>query len=302
MTRSRRLPLLVSALVLIAAVGGLFLMHARGRREAFAPQAKVASALALARSDSDSDSSPSAPLASPEPQGDALATGFAAQRLVRTASLTLEVGRYDEAARKAEAIAIAHGGYLADSSAAREAGDRERGTLTLRVQADRFAEALRALEALGKVESASVQTQDIGREYLDLETRLSTRRDTEVRLREILRTQTARLSDVLAAEKELSRVLEEREVLEGQRRFYDRQMALSTLTVEIHEPVAFLREGAFSPLREALGRALPLLSASVAALLYAAAAALPWVLVAYGVWRLRRRFSARRLIRVATES
>jgi len=300
MTRSRRLPLLVLALVLVAAAGGLFLMHApRGRREAFAPQAKLASAFALARSDS--DSSPSAPLASPEPQGDALAAGFAAQRLVRTASLTLEVGRYDEAARKAEAIAIAQGGYLADASAAREAGDRERGTLTLRVQADRFAEALRALEALGKVESASVQTQDIGREYLDLETRLATRRDTEVRLREILRTQTARLSDVLAAEKELSRVIEEREVLEGQRRFYDRQMALSTFTVEIHEPATFLREGAFSPLGEALRRVLPLLSASVAALLYAVAAALPWALVGFLIWRLRRRFSARRLIRVATE-
>src|SRR5262249_8125482 len=151
------------------------------------------------------------------------------------------VTRYGEAASRAEAIAASEGGYLADARVARDAGDRRSGTLTLRVRADRFEPALRALEALGKVESARLETQDLGREYVDLETRLAARRDVEGRLREILRTKTASLSDLIAAEKELARVIEEREVLEGQRRFYDRQIALSTITAELHEPRPFLR-------------------------------------------------------------
>ncbi|HTY40723.1 MAG TPA: DUF4349 domain-containing protein, partial [Thermoanaerobaculia bacterium] len=108
-------------------------------------------------------------------------------------------------------------------------------------------------------------------------------------------------ADVIAAEKELSRVIEERELLEGERRYYDRQVALSTITAEIHEPRAFLRESALSPLAEALARALPLLASSVAALVYAVAAALPWALLGFLVWRLVRRFRIRRLVRVAME-
>ncbi|HWZ86100.1 MAG TPA: DUF4349 domain-containing protein [Thermoanaerobaculia bacterium] len=301
--RRLRLPLLVSAMVVTAAIGGMVLTRAaRGWRSPAEPSTRNAAAFGLARTDSgQSAATPAEPSEPSEPSGGALAARFASLRLIRTASIALEVARYGEAARRAEAVAVAHGGYLADARAWQEADDRERGTLTLRVQADRFDQALRALEALGKVESTSVETQDVGKEYLDLETRLAAKRDTEGRLRDILRTRTAGLADVLAAEKELSRVIEERERLEGERQFYDRQLALSTLTVELHEPTAFVRESAVAPLREALRKALPLLSASVAALLYAVVAALPWVLVGLGIWRLRHRFATRRRIRAVVE-
>ncbi|HTR02897.1 MAG TPA: DUF4349 domain-containing protein [Thermoanaerobaculia bacterium] len=304
MKRPRLLPLLVAAGVVAAALGGSFLKQ-RVRRETWAaaralPESaatrpalmQTASALASSvRTDSETQT----------PPGDALEGMFAARKLIRTASVTLEVTRYAEAAARVEAIASAHGGYVADAAVARDPGDRDRGTLTLRVRADRFDQALRALEALGKVESANLETRDVGKEYMDLETRLSAKQDAEARLRELLRTKTARLSDVIAAEKELSRVIEERELLEGERRYYDRQVALSTITAEIHEPRAFLRESALSPLTEAFARALPLLSSSVATLVYAFAAVLPWALLALLVWRLVRRLRIRRLVRVAME-
>jgi len=300
MKRPRLRPLLVLLLVVVAAIGGLvlrdrFLM----RGMAFAPANAVA-AMTMAKSRSPGVAGVAAESAG-EIRPDALEAMEAVRRLVRTASVTLEVSRYGDAAARAEAIAAAHGGFLANARVSRDSGDRQSGTLTLRVRADHFEEALRSLEALGKVESASLETQDVGREYMDLETRLSARKDAEARLREILRTQTARLSDVLAAEKELSRVIEEREALEGQRRFYDRQLALSTITAELHEPPPFFRGDAFEPIREALGRTLPLLSASAAALLYAAAAALPWALAGLLAWRLHRRFSTRRVVRLAME-
>ena len=300
MNRPLPKPLIVSALVLCAAAGGLFLMRAeRSRGPGAASYAAVPSreparllqaAAREAKGDGAADERP-----------DPLAAMDAGRRLVRNATLSLEVARYAAAASRAEAIAAAQGGYLAGAQVSREPGDHDRGTLTLRVRADRFDAALSALKALGRIDNASVDTQDVGREYMDLETRLSAKQDTEARLRELLRNRTARLSDVLAAEKELSRVIEEREALEGERRYFDRQLALSTITVDLHEPPALLRDNAFSPLREALGRALPLLSASVAALVYGIAAALPWMLLALAVWKLYRRFAVRRLIRVATE-
>jgi hypothetical protein len=295
-------PLLVLLLVVTAAAGG-FLLRARERSRseamAFTSDALAGSAMtrqAAAKSAAVSEVVGESPSSPP----DALEAMFAARKLIRSASVTLEVSRYGDAAARAEAIAAAHGGYLADASATRDAGDRQSGTVTLRVRADRFEEALRALEALGRVESASLETQDVGKEYFDLETRLTAKRETEARLREILRTNTARLSDVIMAEKELARVIEERETLEGQRIFYDRQLALSTITAELHEPQPFLRGSALAPLREALGQALPLLSASAAALVSAVAAALPWTLVAFVAWRVYRRLAARRVVRLAT--
>ncbi len=230
---------------------------------------------------------------------DALEVMVAARRLVRTGSLSVQVDRYAEAAEKAVAIAESHGGYLADAKASRDSQDRQRGTLTLRVEASAFDAAFRKLKSLGKVESASVDTQDVGRAYADLETRLTVKRDAQARLAQILRTKTGSLSDLVEAERELSRLVEEAERMEGERRFLERQVSLSTITIALFEPPTFLQEGAGAPLFEAFRAALPLLARSCAAMLYAGAAALPWVLVATLIWKLRRRARVRRLIRVA---
>lgn len=302
MKRSRLLLLLVLFLVVTATIGGLFLRRrdfTGSQAMAFTGVARMGSSMLQQVAAKPAGASEVTAEAPPEP--DALEAMFAARKLIRSASVTLEVARYGDAAARAEAIATAQGGYLADASATRDAGDRQSGTVTLRVRADRFEEALRALEALGKVESARLETQDVGKDYFDLETRLAAKRDTEARFREILRSKTARLSDVIMAEKELARVIEERETLEGQRLFYDRQLALSTITAELHEPQPFLRGSALAPLREALGQALPLLSASAAALVSATAAALPWALVALVAWWLYRRLATRRVVRLATE-
>jgi hypothetical protein len=54
-----------------------------------------------------------------------------------------------------------------------------------------------------------------------------------------------------------------------------------------------------TPLLEAARDALPLLARSASMMLYAAAAALPWVVMGALVWKLRRRARVRRLIRIA---
>jgi len=226
---------------------------------------------------------------------------LADRKLIRTGTLSVEVRRYAEAAEKAVAIAEAHGGYLSGANAAREAGDRQRGTLTLSVEARSFDAVFRKLKELGRVESAAVETRDATREYTDLETRLSVKRDAQARMLEILRTRTGKLSDLVEAERELSRLVEEAERLEGERRYLAKQVELATITIEIFEPAAFLRDGAAAPLFQAVRDALPLLSRSVAMMLYASAAALPWVIVAVLVWKLRKRSRVRRLIRIAGE-
>ena len=221
------------------------------------------------------------------------------RKLIRTGTLSVQVDRYTDEADRAVRIAESHGGYLAGATASREAGDRQRGTLTLSVEARFFDASFAELKTLGRVQAASVESRDATGEGTDLEMRLSVKRDAQARMREILRTKTGSLQDVVEAERELWRLVEETERLEGERRSLASQVELASITVELFEPPALLREGAAAPLFEALRDALPLLTRSAAMMLYAAAAALPWVLVATLVWKLRKRSRVRRLIRVA---
>jgi hypothetical protein len=224
------------------------------------------------------------------------------RRLIRSAELSIELDRYEEGGRRAEEIADGLGGWVADARAASSAGQRASGTLALRVPADRFGEALRRLSAIGTVRARTIQTQDVSREYFDLETRVRVKRDAEARMREVLRNRPARLTDIVEAERELTRIVEEIETMEGQRRFYDRQVAMATVSVTLFEPGVTppaVEPSFFAPIREALRDARRALSSSLAGLIYVAAVGLPWAVLAAFVGMVVRRIRARRLARAA---
>ena len=235
-----------------------------------------------------------APSAPGQQQPSGLAAMAAARKLIRTGQITLTVDSYPKAADEVKRIAEAHGGYLADANAQRGEANRQHGTLTIRVEASAFDAAVGALRALGTVRQESVSTQDVSKAYTDLETRLRVKRETADRLREILRTKTADLDDLLTAERELARITEEIEQAEGERRFYDQQIALSTLTVALQEPSAMVEAGAFAPLTEALADSVKVLAASLAAIVYATVFLAPWIAIGYVLFLLVRRAWRRR--------
>ena len=160
----------------------------------------------------------------------------------------------------------------------------------------RFGAALAALKGLGKVKAENVSTQDVTKAYTDLETRLKVKRDTADRLRELLRTRTADLPDVLNAERELARVTEEIEQMEGERRFYDQQVAFSSITLALAEPHAIVEPGVFAPLGRALRDSVEVLVQSLAGLVYLVVALSPWLVLAYVVYRAVKAVRARRKV------
>jgi glycine cleavage system regulatory protein len=216
------------------------------------------------------------------------------RKLIRTGQVSLEVKSTPAAVEAIQRLAAELGGYVAESRAVRQDGDRQAGSLTLRVPAERFAQAVSGLKSLGKVVNESTSTQDVTKAYTDLETRLRVKREAAARVQEILKTRTARLSDVLEAERELARLTEEIEQMEGERRFYDQQIAMSTIAVEVHEPAPVLASSKLAPIGEALSASLEVLAGSVAALIFAVVALVPWLLVALVSWRVIRWARRRR--------
>jgi hypothetical protein len=222
---------------------------------------------------------------------DAAAAMAAARKLIRTGRVELEVAAFPAALAQAAKVAEDHGGYVADQKQSRADSGRQRGSLTLRVPAGRFADALAALRGLGEVRSENVSAQDVTKAYADLETRLRVKRETLERLRDILRRQTGKLQEVLEVEREIGRVTEEIEQAEGERRYYDQQIALSTLHVELFEPAPLMTGGAFDVIGDALRESTRVLAGSLAAMVLLAAGGLPWLLalfVLYRVYRWRR--------------
>ncbi len=215
-------------------------------------------------------------------------------KLIWTAALQIEVPDFRAAADQAGRAVAALGGYVSDRQSSEDGAGRERGQVTLRVPSEKFDGALSALKKLGRVKSEGVQTQDVSRAYADLETRLVVKREAAARLREILRRQTGKVSEVLEVEREVARVVEEIERAEGERRYFDNQVALSTITLSLHEPDALVNPGFLDPVLAALRQSLRILGESVGSLIELLAALLPWLVALYLAFRgVRRRLRRR---------
>jgi len=210
-------------------------------------------------------------------------------KLIFTASLQVEVADFGPAALEAGRLAAAMGGYVSDRQSSEDGEGRERGQITLRVPSEKFDGAVSALRKLGRVKSEGVRTEDVTKAYTDLETRLRVKRETAGRLREILVRQAGKVSEVLSVEREIARVVEEIEQAEGERRYYDNLVSLSTITLSLHEPDSMVTPGALDPIIEALRGSVRIMSGSLGALIQLASGLLPWLLALYLVFRLVRR-------------
>ncbi|HEX4681095.1 MAG TPA: DUF4349 domain-containing protein [Gemmatimonadaceae bacterium] len=179
------------------------------------------------------------------------------------------------------------------------------GAIAGRLPSDRFAETLGALRVLGEVQSDVETTQDVTREYTDLETRRAVKQQTVARLRSLLDTHTAKLADVLAVENELARTVTELEQLEGEKRYVDQQIALSSIALTLTEP-AVTRVYAFTdPVAQAFRSSVEVFGISVAGIVYGFVFIAPWAIIATVLWivavrtGLTRRIARPRALDVA---
>lgn len=175
----------------------------------------------------------SAPMASAAPAPSAVPAS--PPMILRTAQVTVVTQNLDKARAGVDQIIQRYGGYVGELSTSAPSDGPRMLTATLRVPAARLDAAIADLRTLGRIESESQTGRDVTAQYVDLEARLSNARNTEQRLLELLRQRTGKLSDVLEVETELSRVREEIERMEGERRLLSKQVEFSTITATVAE-------------------------------------------------------------------
>lgn len=168
------------------------------------------------------------------PQAEA-APRLDARKLIFNGTLELRIEDYETAAREVAALVQSHGGYVAAQNESNLADSQRYGTWTLRVPPDRFDALMAACALLGEVRRREVRVQDVTEEFVDLEARERTKKVEEERLLELLKTASSTLEDVLAVEKEVARVREEIERIQGRLRILAQQTGYATLTLTLSQ-------------------------------------------------------------------
>jgi hypothetical protein len=214
------------------------------------------------------------------------------RKLVRRGTLELEVKDVETLIARLDSLTSSLTGFVADAQVRQNADGHHRASVTLRVPEAEFDAALATLKELGTVHGHTVTSEDVTKAYFDLATRLAVTREMEARLRELLADNTGKLSEVLQVERELSRVIGQIESMEGEKRYYDRQVSLSTIVLTVYEAEAIVRASAFDPLRRAFMSAVWMFVTSLAMLIQLLVVALPWLVVVLLGWVSVRRLRA----------
>jgi hypothetical protein len=128
--------------------------------------------------------------------------------------------------------------------------------LEIKVPAARFDELAGGLAPIGRVEYVNVSAQDVGEEFTDITARVANGHRLEARLIDLLATRTGKLSDVLEIERELARVREEIERMEGRLRYLKAHASISTLSITVHEKAPLVwDQGSLGVIRAAFRQA-----------------------------------------------
>ena len=245
---------------------------------------------------------------SPEQEGALLALGYVAesdmepnaspkieQRLIRRGEITFQTDDVGATLELVRNTAEEHAGQLADARFWTVGDGNRQATATLRVPEYSFDDVMTRLRAVAEVTHESISAEDVTKAYLDLETRLSVQRQTEARLRDLLNERTGKLSEVLLVEKELSRVIESIERLEGQRRYYDSRINYATIDITFMQTIEEEEEPPmFAAIGDAFNAGLGTLSHSVAMVIYLVVFLAPWLALTVAFWFLYRTFKRRR--------
>lgn len=239
--------------------------------------------------------------------GEAAVRPASSRRIIYTAHIEMTVDDFSVFERNVADVISKHDGFAAERTTDRRHGDHRDGNWVIRVPVHNYDAFLTGLDALGFAKSRSETSDDVTEAYVDLEARISNQRKLEQRMIAMVDERPGKLSELLEIERELSRVREEIERMEGRMRVLADQTSLATVHLRVSEEATY--EPPTAPtlgerVASAWGGSLASIQSFASGLLVIAVAIAPWcvilspsVFVAYRIGgRIRtafqRRFSA----------
>jgi hypothetical protein len=222
------------------------------------------------------------------------------RKIIYSATIDIVVESFGSITDDVVALAKRFDAYIADSRLSGASGTNRSGTWKIRVPIARFEEFVNQAKDLGELRSAATESQDVSEEYYDVDARIRNKTKEEERLLKLLEEHPGKLQEVITIERELSRVHEELERMQGRLRVLADLTTMTTVNLVIteirnYEPP---RAPSFATrVRRAFEGSIESLQSTGEEAVVAAAALAPWLTVlgicavpCYGIaHRLRRR-------------
>lgn len=243
-----------------------------------------------------------------------ISPGVAEPLIIKNKTMRVEVKAVEKAIEEIRALAARHGGsitglnvatddeqpiYRPDTTGYTDTSVGLRGWITVRVPVDKFDAFVADVSGVGTVKSQSESAEDVTQQHVDLKARLDNLRAEEKRLREFFASAKS-VNDMLAIERELSRVRGEIESLDAQVQYLERQAAMATVTVELTEPKPVIRpEGQSWGFVDAITTGFRGAAATVKILIVIALTLLPLIVIGVALYYLVRGIIRRRRARKA---
>ena len=182
-----------------------------------------------------SDSAASLPMAASTPGEPGSGALPADTKIIKTASLTLEVKDVSGSVEILKNLATLKGGYISSTNVQKNYNNRLTGSVILRIPAAEFESTLTGVQAIGTVKSISTQGQDVTEEYVDLQAQKTSYQNQVAQYNEIMK-KAVKVDDVITVQQQIDRVQTQLNRLEGRLNYLDSRIDLSTITVNLQEP------------------------------------------------------------------
>ncbi len=157
------------------------------------------------------------------------------RKIIYTASVSLVVENFDGLEQRIRETVQQHNGYLSQADLDRMQGEQRSGRWTARVPVDRYESFLQSVVDLGVPTSQEQNAQDVTEEFVDVTARIDNKKRLEQRILELLDRPDDKIQHVIEVERELGRVREEIERMEGRLRYLADQTAMTTVTIAARE-------------------------------------------------------------------
>ena len=239
------------------------------------------------------------------------------EKIIYSASATVETTEFDDTIAKLEALIEQYGGFVESSSVSgnnyssisRGYTSRRSADYRIRIPSASFSAVMNNLTTLGNVPYSNTYTENITSQYYDTQARLEAYRAQEEILLEMMRT-AEKVSDLLEIQEQLTEVRYRIESIQSTLTNWDRQVSYSTISLSVQEVQEYTPEARLSfgeQLRLAVSRGFKSIGEFFRDFLLWFLEALPALvilalvvfLVVLLVRRIRRRRAAKRAAKAA---
>lgn len=163
------------------------------------------------------------------------ASAPAGPMIAQTVSFVIIANNYDQASAAVDRLAASQGGYVQKLATEDRLAAAREFSATVHVPAAQLGSFLAELRKLGHVERETRTNEEVTDQYVDLQARIKSARASEQRMLGLLATRAGKLEDVLDAERELARIREEIESMEGQRNLLAHRVSYATVEIQLRE-------------------------------------------------------------------